>query len=132
VLKGRHEDVAPTALNIIKHTQTAAILPYRDKRNASHSCGPPLSLTPMRCAGQARSIMNRGLTAPHYCLIVTTSYLSISCISIPNIPIIKHKGANHFESALANSVFFIFLKNPTYLKSPIALKIKIEGIIQLP
>ena len=35
---------------------------------------------------------------------------------IPNIPIVKHKGINHFESALANSVSFIFLKNPTYLK----------------
>lgn len=64
--------------------------------------------------------------------IGTTSYLFISCISIPNIPIVKHKGINHFESALANSVSFIFLKNPTYLKSPMTLITKIEGIIQYP
>ena len=30
-------------------------------------------------------------------------------------------GVKYLVSFIANSVFFIFLKNPTYLKSPIAL-----------
>jgi hypothetical protein len=35
-----------------------------------------LSLTPMRFAGQARSIMNRGFTATHYYLIIANSFIS--------------------------------------------------------
>lgn len=44
----------------------------------------------------------------------------------------KQRGENILESAFANSVFFIFLKKPTYLNSPIARIPKIVGIIIAP
>ena len=46
------------------------------------------------------------------------------------LPKPKHKGEKNVESALANSVCFMVLKKPTYLNSPIARKIKMEGIDQ--
>jgi hypothetical protein len=50
----------------------------------------------------------------------------------PNIAINKQRGENNFVSSLPNDVFFTLLKKPMYLNSPIALKRKIAGIIQLP
>ncbi len=49
-------------------------------------------------------------------------------IIIPIKPITKHKGEKNFESARPKSVVLIFLKTPTYLKSPIERKIKIDEI----
>jgi hypothetical protein len=65
-------------------------------------------------------------------LIVSGSFYFISSKINVSIPIVKHKGEKYFVSFFPNFVSFIFLKNPTYLKSPIALNVKILAIIQSP
>ncbi len=42
----------------------------------------------------------------------------------------RQSGEKYLESNFPKVVFLIDLKNPTYLKSPIALIRKIDGIIQ--
>jgi hypothetical protein len=61
---------------------------------------------------------------------ISLIFYSIISINIPASAKNTHKGEKYLVSLLAKSVFLMRLVNPTYLKSPKALKAKMADIIQ--